>query len=266
MFNISTKKTKSFKCVDNFGEEGYIVAVIDCPDFLEKLSLVLQGIFSCKVEGEDLKIGLPDISITSKDATDVEKIVPVHKLIESHIFDFVSFLACMKKVGMIQKFSDHSRNIDDILKIDASLKRASFDNNQSGHFFIAYQLSPVFDDCILEVSEKDASDLLKVTIYHRDQNSLIAFLHHLYQNISSLILLPEEFATNLHSASFEECKETLKNSILKEISSAKEFEKRLNIDEEELKKFKFQLKDLEYATDMAYVKLRIASDQEEENE
>ncbi|KAK9873840.1 hypothetical protein WA026_002197 [Henosepilachna vigintioctopunctata] len=259
-----SKFNQSFERVNSVDKKSYIVAVLDRPDFVKQRSVEISGVLRCILEGDEIFVNVPDMTIMAEDTTDMNKIISSNKLFESNIPNFISCLVCSEKINLIQKHSEPSCDISSNLERDAHLHKCTFDEYNGRSFFIAQAISPIFDGCIIELRKKDSSDISRIGIYYRCQESLLAFVHYLFQKIKFLILLPEEYEIYLHSQTLDECEQVLKKCILKEIDFAKNVTSRPDMNTTTLKEAKIEICSIENETDEAFVRLCVAENRIED--
>lgn len=236
--------------------EAYVVAVIDDPNFLEKLQYDIVGKLSILDENKDALIDLPKVEISSEDYTNTEMCDV--SLTTSKLDSILVVLSATEKVELVLIFPEHwTISLDSTFEIHCSLTKIKLLCSCKS-YFVANRLSQVFDDTILELHSTKTGSLEEIcaSVYFSSKSGLLSFLHHIHKYIKGLIIIPKLFYQHYK---IRDCKEGQKSDILQRFQDSIDQEIKLigllGGKSGTTNKYRANLINAESETDILYLKL-----------
>lgn len=166
----------------------YIVLVTNIPQFTNNLCCTINGIIFLKQHNTDFIINFPCMKITSLDLTNNELSDII--LQSEGDYHFLTVKACSLKVDLAMILpEDLTTNVDTLFEIHCFLT-SIYLTKSLNRYFAANKICPTFDNSLIEI-HNSSNDQNHITVYTKNDESLIAFLHHLHQNIPGVVLIPK---------------------------------------------------------------------------
>lgn len=266
-FDFSTYIFKeNYEIVSNkstdFNSYVYLVIVTSIPQFTTNLCCTLNGAMFVKQGKSDFIQNLPSMNITSKDITN--SVLSDIILKSEGVPHFLTVKSCSLKINLVMLLVESSAtNVISLFEIHCFLTSMYFQGSHN-RYFAANKICPTFDNSLIEVHDSNDEHIYNITVYTKNDETLTAFLHHLHQNITGVIIIPKSCFDNfqidkiLNKYNENDEINNFKNCIKKEIAIVHNYKQYLGSTRKDCDIYlhlRKKLLDAEKNTDFSYLKI-----------